>query len=72
VIQKHEPAPELPRPTVQLVGHDGNAFAILGACNRAATKAGWTPEQWLAFREEATSRDYDQLLATVMKYFDVE
>ena len=31
------------RPTVKLLGSDGNAFAILGRVKRAATNAGWIP-----------------------------
>ncbi len=61
-----------PKPTVRLVGQDGNAFAILGACQRAAKAAGWPQEKVDAFRAEATSGDYDNLLATCMKWFDVE
>lgn len=58
------------RPRVRLVGEDGNAFAILGRCRRAARRAGWSEEQWEAFREEATSGDYDHLLGTVMEHFE--
>ena len=64
------PAPT--KPAVKLIGGDGNAFAILGACQRAAKKVGWTAEQWSAVRDEMTLGDYDQLLGTAMKYFDVE
>lgn len=60
------------RPRVRLRGQDGNAFWILGTCNKAATKAGWTTGQWTAFRAEATSRDYNHLLATVIRNFDIE
>ncbi len=60
------------RPRVKLIDRDGNAFYILGACNKAATKAGWTLEQWIAFRAEATSRNYNHLLATVIREFDIE
>ncbi len=64
--------PERPRPTVRLVGTDGNAFAVLGAVFRTLRGAGWTQEERDAFRAEATSGDYDHLLQTVMKYLDVE
>lgn len=59
------------RPVVKLAGGDGNAYAILGACKRAARKAGWSDEKWMRFREEATTRDYDHLLQTVMRDFEV-
>jgi len=60
------------RPRVKLIGEDGNAFAILGACRRAARKANWTDEQWSEFETKATDGDYDRLLLVVMEYFDVE
>ena len=59
----------LPRPKVELVGQDGNAYAILGRCSKAAKRAGWTKEQVIEFHGEATSGDYDKLLQTVIKYF---
>jgi hypothetical protein len=66
------PTCDLVRPKVILVGRDGNAFAILGACQRAARKANWTKDQIDAFMKQATSGDYDNLLGTAMRYFDVE
>ena len=60
------------KPTVQLIGQDGNAFAIIGACRRAAKKAGWAQEQIDQFCEEAMSGDYENVLRTAMKYFEVE
>lgn len=44
---------------------------ILGLARHAADKAKWTKEQWITFRDQATSGDHDQLLFTVRKYFDV-
>ena len=63
---------KLPRPKVRLVGRDGNAFAVLAACMRAAREFGWSAEQIEDFRRDATSGNYDNLLAAAMKYFDVE
>lgn len=59
------------RPPVKLVGGDGNALAILGACRAAAKKAGWPEHRWIAVRDEMTAGDYSALLATAMKHFDV-
>lgn len=59
------------RPTVQLTGRDGNAFAILGSCNKAARKEGNTSEDIKAFTDAATAGDYNHLLGTAMKWFDV-
>jgi hypothetical protein len=61
-----------PDVTVRLVGEDGNAFAILGAVTKALRKAGATPEEIREFTDEATSDDYDHLLATVMAWVEVE
>lgn len=60
-----------PEIEVELVGQDGNAFAILGACRKAARKGGVPQEEIDKFMEEATSGDYDHLLATAMKWFNV-
>ena len=60
------------KPTVKLAGQDGNAFAILGACQKAARQAGWSAERIKAVIQEMTAGDYDHLLATAMKNFDVE
>lgn len=59
------------KPALQLVGQDGNAFVIMGLAQSAARKAGWTKEQIQEYLDEAKSGDYDHLLQTTMKYFDV-
>ena len=59
------------KPKVKLTGTDGNAFVILGTLRRAARKAGWADERWAAARAEMMSGDYNHLLATAMRYFDV-
>ena len=53
---------------VRLVEEDGNAFAILGRCRAAMRKAGY-PQAFIdTFITEATAGNYDDLLATVMRY----
>lgn len=59
------------RPIVKLIGQDGNAFMILGMCQRAARKAGWTADRIQEVMAEMKSGDYNHLLGTAMKYFDV-
>jgi hypothetical protein len=59
-----------PHIAVQLTGQDGNAFAILGACRRAARKADLSDTEIAAFFDEASAGDYNQLLATCMRWFD--
>ncbi len=57
-----------PRVDVELIGRDGNAMAIIGRCEKAMRRAGWSQEEISAFRTEATSGDYDHVLQTVMNY----
>jgi len=59
------------KPRVKLIGRDGNAFAILGACQQAARKAGWPKERVAAVLKEMTAGDYNDLLAKAMEHFDV-
>ena len=58
------------KPTVQLTGNDGNAFAVMGAVRKALRKAGADKEYVDQYFEEAMSGDYNHLLATSMKYVD--
>jgi len=60
------------KPNLELIGSDGNAFAILGKAQRVAKKAGWEKKKIDAVLKEATSGDYDHLLQTMMKYFEVD
>jgi len=64
--------PRYPEITVKLVGEDGNAFAILGKCRAVMRAAGLPPEEIDAFFAEATNGDYDHLLATAMRWLDIE
>ena len=57
---------------VKLVGEDGNAFCILGKVMAALRRGGQSKEFIDAFREEATSGNYDHLLATCMDVVEVE
>ena len=57
---------------VTLIGADGNAFSILGACRRAANRAKIPQEKIDVFMTEAMAGDYDNLLQVVTKYFIVE
>ncbi len=60
------------KPTVNLIGVDGNAYHIIGLCTKAARKAKWNKEQILSFQREMMSGDYNNVLQTAMKYFDVK
>lgn len=56
---------------VKLIGHDGNAFAIMGTVRRALKEAGATRAQLDEYVEEATSGDYDHLLQVTMGWVNV-
>lgn len=64
--------PKYPEITVELVGKDGNAFNILGICRRAMKHAELPESEIEAFTTEATSGDYNHLLATCCEWFNVE
>ena len=57
------------KPKLKIVGGDGNAFMILGKAQRVAKANGM---DWDTIREEAMNGNYDHLLQTMMKYFEVE
>ena len=60
------------RPGVELVGRDGNAFAILGRCQGAAQDADVPQKEIEDFIEEAMSGDYNHLLQMVITHFDTQ
>lgn len=63
--------PRFPDVTVQLVGADGNAFAIIGRVCRALRNAGHMAEI-RAFSDAAmSSADYDDLLRVVTEWVEV-
>jgi len=68
---KQENGPKYPHISVQLSGNDGNAFSILARVRRAMERGGVSPEDLDNFHNEATDGDYDHLIATCMKYVEV-
>jgi hypothetical protein len=64
--------PKYPHITVKLTGNDSNAFMVLGLCQRAARTADLPKEEIDAFREEATAGDYNRLLQTAMRWFNID
>ena len=55
---------------VRLKGPDGNAYFILGRIGREMKRGGVPAKQVDAFMSEATSSDYEHLLATCRKWID--
>ena len=53
---------------LELIGLDGNAFALTGAFSRQARREKWTPEEINTVLDECQSGDYDHLLRTLMNF----
>ena len=62
--------PRHPEIRVKPVGTDGNAFAILGQGRQALKQAGVPADEVKAFLDEATSGDYQHLLATCLRWVE--
>jgi hypothetical protein len=60
------------KPTVKLVGNDGNAFSIMGNVTKELRKAGADKEYINEYMEKAMSGDYNNLLAVTMNYVNVK
>jgi len=56
---------------VQLIGNDGNAFAVMAQVTRALRNAGATPEELAQYQQESMSGDYDNLLRVAMDWVEV-
>lgn len=63
--------PKYPLVTVHLTERDGNAFAILGRCRRAAEIAQLPEEEIERFLTEAMAGDHDHLVQTAMRWFEI-
>jgi phosphoserine aminotransferase len=51
-----------------LIGVDGNAFALMGHWRKNAKRAGRTQEEIKLVLDEAMQGDYNQLISTLLKY----
>ena len=60
------------KPTVKLIGQDGNAFSIMGRVKKALMLAGADKEYIDKYLNAATLGDYDHLLVVSMEYVNVE
>ena len=62
----------LNKPSVELVGQDGNAFSVIGLVKKALKHAGADKEYVDKYLNEAISGDYDRLLVVSMEYVNLE
>ena len=63
--------PKYPEIEVELIGQDGNAFAIMGAVQKALRKGGVSKDEIDEYLKESMSGDYDNLLATAVSWVSV-
>jgi len=66
------PGTEIEKPVVELIGHDGNAAAIMGRVQRALRRAGVPKKVISEYQKKSMSGDYDHLLSVAMDYAEVE
>ena len=57
---------------VNLMGVDGNAFSLIGSVSDALRRGGVPRDIISEFRQEATSGDYDNVLATIGKWVRID
>jgi hypothetical protein len=60
-----------PEIEVQILGRDGNAFAIMGAVSNALRKGGVSKDEISQYTKESMSGDYENLLRTAMRWVSV-
>ena len=60
-----------PEIEVDLVGTDGNAFALIGKVRQSLKANGVSKQEIDDFSKEATSGNYNHLLQTCMKWVNV-
>ena len=53
---------------LELVGLDGNAFALMGAWKKTAHRAGRTPKEIDAVIADCMTGDYDHLLGVLVEH----
>tara|TARA_Y100000310_G_C20355380_1_gene656392 strand:+ start:519 stop:734 length:216 start_codon:yes stop_codon:yes gene_type:complete len=68
---REEKTIKYPEIEVELVGTDGNAFALIGKVQKALKEAEVSKEELDEFFNEATSGDYNHLLQTCMAWVNV-
>ncbi|MEK6526634.1 MAG: hypothetical protein AABZ22_07160, partial [Nitrospirota bacterium] len=58
------------KPSVKLVGTDGNIFAVVGRCARALREAGQADKAKELTESVSKARSYDEALGICMRYVD--
>ena len=60
------------KPTVQLIGENGNIFNLAGIASRALRKAGQRENAEKMKKEIFACGSYEEALQTIMEYCEVE
>ena len=71
-VTAQEESVRFPNISVKLIGQDSSAETIVETCKTAMRDAKCRKRDIEAFEKEATSGTYNHLLATCMRYFEVE
>jgi len=61
-----------PRPKMDLIGHDGNIYAIMGRASSLLRDAGMKEQSDEMIRRVTSSGSYDEALHIVSEYVDTE
>jgi hypothetical protein len=56
---------------VRFSGANGNAFNLIGLCRKAARDSDVPQSEIDAFTTEAQAGDYDNVIQTAMRWFDI-
>lgn len=62
----------MPKYQVEVKLDDGNAFAIMGAVQKALKRAGASKEELDRYFTDSTAGDYDNLLRVAMEWVEVK
>ena len=71
MIKEAKNVVKYPDVEVELLGTDGNGFALISVVRKAMRKAEVSHEEISEFTNEATSGDYSHLLRTCMNWVNV-
>ena len=60
------------KPKMELIGHDGNIFSIMGRASRLLKQAGMREEANEMFNRVTNSGSYDEALHIISEYVETE
>lgn len=60
------------KPTVELIGQNGNVFNLLGICSKALKRAGQADKAKEMSQKVMSCGSYDEALQIMMEYVEIE